>query len=103
MLTVLKITECDTCIKTAFKKFDSNNDGAIDAKELAVGLKNSGVCLTDQEIEDNISQRVAAGMWFSNVQAVQAQFSSGPGGRGGAGGAGVAGDMGCAAPFQARR
>ena len=35
----------------AFKKFDANNDGAIDSKELAVGLKNSGVCLTDQEIE----------------------------------------------------
>merc|ERR1719438_269658 len=38
-------------VQAAFKKFDANNDGAIDAKELCVGLKNSGVCLTDQEIE----------------------------------------------------
>merc|ERR1719410_3100056 len=38
-------------VQAAFKKFDANNDGAIDSKELSVGLKNSGVCLTDQEIE----------------------------------------------------
>eukprot|EP00091_Calanus_sinicus_P004355 TRINITY_DN14620_c0_g1_i1.p1 TRINITY_DN14620_c0_g1~~TRINITY_DN14620_c0_g1_i1.p1 ORF type:complete len:351 (+),score=118.98 TRINITY_DN14620_c0_g1_i1:185-1237(+) len=38
-------------VEAAFKKFDTNNDGAIDAKELTNGLKNSGVCLTDQEIE----------------------------------------------------
>ena len=38
-------------VQAAFKKFDANNDGAIDAGELAMGLKNSGVNLTDQEIE----------------------------------------------------
>ena len=35
----------------AFKRMDTNNDGAIDSRELSIGLKNSGVCLTDQEIE----------------------------------------------------
>merc|ERR1719481_2335601 len=38
-------------VQAAFKSFDTNNDGAIDSKELATGLKNSGICLTDQEIE----------------------------------------------------
>merc|ERR1719474_2401798 len=38
-------------VQAAFKSFDTNNDGAIDSKELANGLKNSGICLTDQEIE----------------------------------------------------
>lgn len=38
-------------VETAFKKFDSNNDGAIDATEMTKGLKASGICLTDQEIE----------------------------------------------------
>ena len=38
-------------LSAAFKRMDTNNDGAIDAKELSSGLKNSGVCLTDQEIE----------------------------------------------------
>jgi len=38
-------------VEGAFKSFDANNDGAIDAKELTAGLKKSGVCLTDQEIE----------------------------------------------------
>jgi Ca2+-binding EF-hand superfamily protein len=38
-------------VEAAFKSFDANNDGAIDSKELTAGLKNSGVCLTDQEIE----------------------------------------------------
>ena len=40
-----------TAVQAAFKKFDADNDGAIDTKELAVGLKTSGVNLTDQEIE----------------------------------------------------
>merc|ERR1712128_32475 len=40
-----------SAVEAAFKKFDSDNDGAIDSKELATGLKNSGICLTDQEIE----------------------------------------------------
>jgi len=38
-------------VEAAFKKFDSNNDGAIDANEMKAGLTNSGVLLTDQEIE----------------------------------------------------
>lgn len=38
-------------VEAAFKKFDTDNDGAIDVKELTNGLKNSGVSLTDQEIE----------------------------------------------------
>ena len=38
-------------VQAAFKRFDANNDGAIDARELTNGLKNSGVALTDQEIE----------------------------------------------------
>merc|ERR1719410_2824126 len=38
-------------LAAAFKKMDTNNDGAIDSRELSTGLKNSGVCLTDQEIE----------------------------------------------------
>ena len=38
-------------VQAAFKRFDTNNDGAIDAKELSNGLRNSGVCLTEQEIE----------------------------------------------------
>ena len=38
-------------VQAAFKKFDANNDGAIDARELSTGLRNSGVSLTDQEIE----------------------------------------------------
>jgi len=37
--------------EAAFKKFDTNNDGAIDSKELSSGLKNSGILLTDQEVE----------------------------------------------------
>merc|ERR1719458_742056 len=38
-------------VETAFKTFDSNNDGAIDAGEMKRGLKNSGVSMTDQEVE----------------------------------------------------
>merc|ERR1719309_307490 len=38
-------------VEGAFKSFDANNDGAIDAKELSIGLKNTGVHLTDQEVE----------------------------------------------------
>lgn len=38
-------------VKAAFKKFDVNNDGAIDFTEMRAGLRNSGVLLTDQEIE----------------------------------------------------
>merc|ERR1719238_478604 len=38
-------------VETAFKKFDSNNDGAIDAGEMKAGLKSSGVSMTDQEVE----------------------------------------------------
>ena len=38
-------------VKAAFKKFDANNDGAIDFNEMRAGLRNSGVLLTDQEIE----------------------------------------------------
>ena len=36
-------------VEAAFKSYDTNNDGAIDAKELTAGPKNSGVCLTDQK------------------------------------------------------
>ena len=38
-------------VETAFKKFDSNNDGAIDAGEMKTGLRSSGVNMTDQEVE----------------------------------------------------
>merc|ERR1719458_680645 len=38
-------------VETAFKTFDSNNDGAIDAGEMKAGLKSSGVSMTDQEVE----------------------------------------------------
>ena len=38
-------------LAAAFKRMDTNNDGAIDSHELSTGLQNSGVCLTDQEIE----------------------------------------------------
>eukprot|EP00092_Neocalanus_flemingeri_P000651 GFUD01000693.1.p1 GENE.GFUD01000693.1~~GFUD01000693.1.p1 ORF type:complete len:3364 (-),score=1087.83 GFUD01000693.1:1093-10800(-) len=38
-------------VEAAFKRFDTDNDGAIDAKELFTGLKNSGILLTDQEVE----------------------------------------------------
>ena len=38
-------------VEAAFKKFDTNNDGAISFDEMRVGLKNTGILLTDQEIE----------------------------------------------------
>ena len=38
-------------VTAAFKKFDTNNDGAIDYKEMMNGLKKSGVCMTEQEME----------------------------------------------------
>ena len=38
-------------LAAAFKRMDTNNDGAIDSRELSTGLQNSGVCLTDQEVE----------------------------------------------------
>merc|ERR1719309_266136 len=40
-----------TAVESAFKSFDTNNDGAIDSKELNAGLKKTGISLTDQEIE----------------------------------------------------
>jgi len=38
-------------VEAAFQRFDTDKDGAIDARELATGLKNSGILLTDQEVE----------------------------------------------------
>ena len=38
-------------VEAAFKRFDSNNDGAIDANEMKNGLKSSGISMTDQEVE----------------------------------------------------
>merc|ERR1719342_366348 len=40
-----------SAVESAFKSFDTNNDGAIDSKELNAGLKKTGISLTDQEIE----------------------------------------------------
>jgi calmodulin len=38
-------------VETAFKKFDSDNDGAIDTNEMKKGLNSTGICMTDQEVE----------------------------------------------------
>ena len=38
-------------VTAAFKKFDTNGDGAIDYNEMMNGLKRSGVCMTEQEME----------------------------------------------------
>ena len=46
-----KIYKNQSAVESAFKKFDANNDGAIDFNEMRNGLRNSGVLLTDQEIE----------------------------------------------------
>jgi Ca2+-binding EF-hand superfamily protein len=38
-------------IENAFRRFDSNHDGAISFEELKAGLKSSGIMFTDQEVE----------------------------------------------------
>ena len=42
-------------LKECFAVFDSNQDGAIDAKELTKALKSLGSAPTDQEIRDMIN------------------------------------------------
>jgi len=38
-------------IEAAFRRFDTNKDGAISFQELLVGLKTCGISFTDQEVE----------------------------------------------------
>ena len=51
IMKLKKIYKTQSAVETAFKKFDANNDGAIDYNEMRNGLKGSGILLTDQEIE----------------------------------------------------
>jgi calcium-binding protein CML len=38
-------------VEAAFKKFDVDNDGSIDMDEMKMGLKKTGLSMTDQEVE----------------------------------------------------
>jgi len=51
IMKLRKIYRTQSEVEGAFKKFDTNNDGAIDYNEMKQGLKSSGVLLTEQEIE----------------------------------------------------
>merc|ERR1719228_1986276 len=46
-----KILDTKQKVENAFNKFDSNNDGAIDAGEMKAGIKGADIDITDQEVE----------------------------------------------------
>lgn len=49
-------TQKEDVIRSAFKTFDKDGNGMIDAKELRIAMKKLGECLTDQELDDMMRQ-----------------------------------------------
>ncbi|XP_053381746.1 calmodulin-A-like [Mercenaria mercenaria] len=49
-------TNKEEVIRSAFRTFDKDGNGFIDANELRTAMKKLGECLTDKEVEDMMKQ-----------------------------------------------